>query len=263
MVCKREMKKILSIFVIVGLLAPFASFGAVTVNKKSAVTKKASVETQKTSGLASATSLLPAVISTVSGVMELKKATQALGADCSPTGSEISLINELVKEWARVGDTDASGAMSGFDSCYGDTYYSHIEQDGEKACATPFTDNNMIWKGYPRAESATVNKKTYSNVYDIFAKIPFGFDDYTKSEADQVKALIEKTERCAPNKISAKKRELWGGFLTNTISQVGSSAGVSGVGDVMQMATQFGAGGGGVSSVLGQFGGMATQMMDK
>ena len=196
--------------------------------------------------------------------MELKKATQALGADCAPSGSDISLVNELVKEWARVGDTDENGARSGLDQCLGGTYEAHVTQDGgEKGCAVWFVENGKIWNGYPMASSATVNKKTYSNFYDVFTKIPFGFDDYTKSEAAQVKALIEKTDRCMPSKISAKKRELWGGFLTNTISQVGSSAGVAGVGDVMQMASQFGAGGGGVSNMLGQFGGMATQMMDK
>lgn len=257
------MKKILSIFVIACLVAPFTAFGAVTVNKKSAVSKKASVETQKTSGLSAATSLLPTVISTVSGVMELKKATQALGSDCAPNSSEIYLVNELVKEWARIGDTDASSAKSGLDTCLGLTYKLHVEQDGEKVCAESFNEANMVWNGYPKADYATVGKKTYSNVYDIFAKLPFGFDDYTKSEAEQVKSLIEKTERCAPGKISAKKRELWGGFLTNTISQVGTGVGVSGVGDVMQMATQFSSGSGGVSGMLGQFGGMATQMMDK
>lgn len=240
------------------------AFGAVTVNKKSAVSKKASVETQKSSGLSAATSLLPAVMGTVSGVMELKKTTQALGTDCAPNSSEIYLVNELVKEWAKIGDTDSTSARSGLDNCQGGTYKTHVEMDGETACAEFFVESGgVIWNGYPKADYATVGKKTYSNVYDVFAKIPFSAEDYTKSEAEQIKSLMEKTERCEPGKLNAKKRELWGGFLTNTIGQVGSGVGVSGVSDVMQMATQFGSGGGGVSGMLGQFGGMATQMMDK
>jgi len=255
------MKKIISIFTIVGLLAPSVLMGAVTVHKKSSVNKKSSVEEQQTSGLTSAASLLPTVTGLVGGIMQLKKAQQELGKDCAPNSNEINLVNELVKEWAKVGDTSASNASSGFEACANNSYQSQMEQDNEKLCAVRYTEVGKIWHDYPMANIATVGKKTYSNVYDIFAKIPFSTADYTKSEAAQVKALIEKTERCAPSKISAKKRELWGGFLTNTISSVGTTAGVSGVSDVMQMATQFGAGGGGVSSMLGNFGSMATSML--
>lgn len=243
------MKKILSIFVVLILVAPSVSLGAVTVHKKSSVNKKAAVETQQTSNLASATSLLPTALNLFSGVMSLKKAQQELTADCAPTRSEVELVNDLVKEWAKIGDTDAEGARGNFDPCAYD-YQTYMELDGEQTCVDQFKIENKIWDEYPKAAIAKVGKKTYSNVYDIFDKIPFGYDDYTQSEAANVKKLIEKTERCAPSKISAKKRELWGGFLTSTITQVGSGAGVSGLDSVMQMATQLGGSGGGASTML-------------
>lgn len=254
------MKKILRIFVVIGILAPCVSFGAVTVHKKSAVNKKASVETQQSSGLSAATSLLPAVTGLVGGVMQLKKEQQELGKDCAPNSGEINLVNDLIKEWAKSGDTDANGAANGWDPCIG-SYQNNMQQDGEKTCVDKFNEPDRIWNGYPQASMATVGKKTYSNVYDIFARIPFVTNDYTQSEASQIKALIEKTDRCAPSKLSAKKRELLGGFLTNTISSVGSSAGVSGVSDVMQMAGQMGGSGGGVSSMLGNFGSMVPSLL--
>ena len=236
--------------------------GAVTVHKKTAVVKKAAVETQKTGGFAAATSLLPTVLGTVTSVIQLKKAQQELSADCAPTSSEISLVNDLVKEWAKVGDTSAEDAVSGWDECSGGSYQEEMDLDGEKSCYVAFDSEGMIWHKYPKADSAKVNKKIYSNVYDVFEKIPFGVEDYTKSEASRVQSLIAKMERCAPSKINAKKRELWGAFLTSTVTQVGTGAGVAGVGDIMQVAGQL-SGSGGVSNMLGQFGGLATQMMDK
>ena len=83
-------------------------------------------------------------------------------------------------------------------------------------------------------------------------KIPFGPEDYTESELSKVRGLLEKAERCAPDTISKKKRELWGNFLVGTISSVGSSTGAAGVSDVVGMAQSLGAtsGAGGISTVL-------------
>lgn len=272
------MKNLLKIFIMAVLLAPCVSMAEIVVHKKSVVSKPESSSGQS-GKVESVMGLLTPVLSTVQGVMQLKQATQELSANCVPTDSEIRTVNELVQEWAKIGDTNANGAVSGLERVSAnDTYQNAMENaDKNTIYADVFQDSKCknysdgcdntdcnIWCGYPKASKAKLgNGKNVSNIYDIFAKIPFDPKDYTKSELDKVSKLIEKSEKCAPGKIGAKKRELWGNFLTGTIANIGTSAGVSGVGDVMQMATQFSGSSGGVSNLLGGFGQMVPAILDK
>lgn len=270
------MKKILSVFVALAFVAPVVALGAVSVKKSPSVKKNAE------SAVDSATSLLPSVIGLVGGVKNLNAQQQQLVADCVPTSDEIRVVNDLVKEWAKIGDTDASGAIVGLgDPCNSDLSTTRSD-DGSYARFMETADNNevcferlvgssnkdMIWFGYPKASSAKVcdpvtNKdcKTVSNIYEIFEKIPFSTQDYTKAEAAKVAKLVAKSEKCAPSKINAAKRELWGGFLTQTLSGVGKTSGASGTDAVIQAVSS--AGGGGLQSMLPSLGQMATQVLDK
>ena len=103
------MKKIAAFFVLFACMVPCASWSAVNV-KSSGIKKAAPVATKQEDKLQSATSLLPTVIGLVGGVQALNKQQQQLSADCAPTSSEIQLVNDLVKEWAKTGTTTASGA---------------------------------------------------------------------------------------------------------------------------------------------------------
>lgn len=267
------MKKLLSIFAVMLIIAPSVSFGAIVVNKQSSVKKAAPVATQDSGGMSgglqSAASLLPAVIGLVQDVQQLKKSQQQLGADCVPSSSEISTVNDLVKEWAKIGDTSASSAVGGGSwvpaSSNGGTYGACMELQDKDGCYEVFNESNYIWNGFPKASSAKLqNGKNVSNIYVILGKIPFGPEDYTKSELSKVKGLMEKAARCDPSSISKKKKELWGNFLVGTIGKVGTATGTAGVSDVMGMAQTLGtSGGSGISSVLSSFGGQALQSFDK
>ena len=269
------MKKLLSIFIAMIIVAPSVSLGAVVVNKKSSVVKKAApVEAQDSGGLGggiqSAASLLPAVIGLVQDVQQLKKDQQQLSAGCAPSSTDINTVNDLVKEWAKISDTTADSAKSGLGTNVAGsgsaTYKDCMESQDKNGCYETFTDSGYVWTGFPKASSGKLsNGKDVSNVYLVFNKIPFGPEDYTQSELSKVKSLIEKTERCSPELISKKKKELWGNFLVGTIGKVGSATGTAGVSDVMGMAQTLGASGGagGVSSVLSSFGGQALQSFDK
>ena len=269
------MKKLFSIFVAMMFATPSVSLGAVVVNKQSSVVKKAApVEVQDSGGMGggiqSAASLLPSVIGLVQDVQKLKKDQQQLSAGCAPTSSEISTVNDLVKEWAKISDTTAESARSGswvsVDSSGSGTYQKCMEAQDKDGCYEVFKEADYVWTGFPKASAAKLeNKKDVSNIYLVLAKIPFGPDDYTKSELSKVKGLMEKAERCAPGTINKKKKELWGNFLVGTIGKVGSATNTAGVSDVMGMAQTLGASGGagGVSSVLSTFGGQALQSFDK
>ena len=273
------MKKILSIFVIGLFVAPSLTMAAVSnINVK----KAAPVATKKADKMESATSLLPTVIGLVGDIKTLTAQQQQLAADCIPTGDELNTVNELVKEWARIGETDYTSAVSGLGSVCGPagknnddrayetflTYYA----DKNETCYVQFdsdSDKGMPWQSFPRATYAKVCRGTdnkncndVSNIYDVFTKVSFGEADYTKAEATKIAKIIEKSQRCAPSKITAAKRELWGGFLTKTLGSVGQSSGASGTSAVIQTVSSMG-GNGGLQSILPSLGQVATQALEK
>lgn len=274
------MKNLLLFFMLLVCYVPYVAQGAVNVTS-SGVKKASAVKMQQVAPVDSATSLLPTVIGLVSDVKNLNAQQQQLTADCAPTGDEIKIVNDLVKEWAKIGETTAENAVSGLgepcsqatdDSSDDGSYQSRMEfADKNEACYERFTgesNRGAIWFNFPRATSARVcdvnnskNCHTVSNIYDVFAKIPFTTEDYTKSEATKIAKLLEKSEKCAPARIRAAKRELWGGFLTQTLSGVGKTSGASGTEAVIQAVSS--AGGGGLQSMLPSLGQMATQVLEK
>jgi len=264
------MKKVLSILIVFLCAATSVSQAAVNVKKA------APVATKKADATESATSLLPTVIGLVTNVKALQAQQQQLTADCAPTSDEINTVNDLVKEWAKLGETNASDAVSGLGNrdCNGG-YQAFINLYGDnskEACYETFVssaDKYTVWQDFPKVSSGkkcsdggSKNCKTVSNIYDIFAKIPFGDEDYTKAEAKKVAQLKEKALRCAPSKINAAKAELYGGFLTQTLSSVGQSTGAAGTASVLEAVSSMG-GSGDVKSMLPSLGQMATQMVDK
>lgn len=260
--------------IVLGFMVPVIAPGAVNVKKADPV------KPQTESATDSATSLLPGVINMYSSVKSLNEQQQQLVADCVPTSDEIRLVNELVKEWAKIGDSYAEGAIVGLgdvtcsDSNYnGSAYQEFMEHaDANQTCYERFigsSNENMIWYNYPRVSSArickdgnTKNCKTVSNLYDVFSKISFSTEDYTKAEAAKVAKLVEKSEKCAPAKVNAARLQLWGGFLTQTLGSVGKKSGASGTEAVIQAVSSMG-GSGGIQSMLPSLGQMATQVFEK
>ena len=262
------MKKVLGILIIFACAVTSVSQAAVNIKKA------APVATKKADATESATSLVPAVIGLVSNVKALQAQQQQLSADCAPTSDEINTVNNLVKEWAKLGETNASNAVSGLGNseCTGG-YQQFIDLfDDNESCYETFSaeaDKDTVWENFPKASSANKckdgtkkNCTKVSNIYDVFAKIPFGDEDYTMAEAKKVAQLKEKALRCAPSKIKAAKAELYGGFLTQTLSSVGQSTGAAGTASVLETVTSMG-GSGDIKSMLPSLGQMATQMTDK
>ncbi len=272
------MKKFISIFAILTII-PTLSWG-VTVKKSAAVA------TKKADKMASATSLLPGVIGMISNVQALRAQQQQMAAECAPTSTELETVNSLVKEWAKTGEVDWQSAVSGLgEPCLfvaGDdfeknkdssAYGYYVELNPDDVCYVQFgepkVDKGMVWNGFPKATSAKVcldgnnkNCKYVSNIYDIFSRIPFTEADYTKSELSKVAKLIEKSEKCAPEKLKAAKRELYGGFLTQTLGSIGQTSGAAGTPDIINAVSAMG-GSGNIQSMLPSLSQMALQSLDK
>ena len=261
------MKKIFAVFVICVCAVTYVSQAAVNIKKA------APVATKKASATETATSLVPTVVGLVGSVQNLQAQQKQLTADCAVSSSEISMVNDLVKEWAKLGETTPEDARKGLgDRDCTDGYQTHLELDDEKdSCYEVFktdADNKTVWKGFPKVSSGkkckdgNKNCTVVSNIWEIFEKIPFDNADYTQAEAAKIGKLKEKAERCSDSKIKAAKAELYGGFLTQTLSSVGQSTGAAGTSSVLNAVTSMG-GSGDLKSMLPSLGSMATQVMDK
>jgi len=272
------MKKIFAFFI--GTCVCMTCVVAMAANFQ--VKKASSVKTQEKSGLENVTSgsLLPNVIGLVSNVSALTKQQKELQAECVPTSSEISWVNERVKEYAKIGEKSAKDMLGGLkmDKCgYGETYAHSVEVNAAaklEPCVDVFpTDSNNphIWDDYPMAATATYcadgldvcsgsKKKTVSNMYDIFGAINFTLDDYTTDEASTYTKLMEKAEKCAPEKISARTKEAYKNFITSTISGAGTSTNTGGIMQAVGGLTQSG---GNVSSGIQSLAPSVLQFLDK
>lgn len=215
-------------------------FALCYLNGAVAAIKKASSVSEQTSqgaaGLMAGNSLIPTALGLVGNVMELNKQQAALSAECVPSDSEIEFVKKLVQEWAKAGGTID---MSGRTACLGKdgkNYAFSVKwaMDGSP-CYDAFNgekDENQIYKNYPypgkgfvlkdqSLEDSDKNRITKSDIYEIFPKIGFEDADYLASEVSMVAKLKEKAIKCAPEKLSAKQRELWGNMLTQTVGGLG------------------------------------------
>lgn len=238
----REMKKFFAFF-IAGVVC-LNCFGAMAANVT--VKKSSSVKKQETSGLDSITgnSLLPGVIGLVSNVAALKKQSAELKAECIPTDPEIRWVNKMVKEYVKIGEKTATDMVgTSANKCSGSSWDSELQDSrpvGQEPCVPVFSSaNNEIWVGYPEAKVGKYcpdladrlcpesSKKTESNIYSVFGQISFDQEDYTEDEINMYVKLMEKAEKCAPEKISARNREAYTNFLKTTISGAGQSTNVN------------------------------------
>ena len=248
------------------------------------VKKASNVKKQETSGLESITSgsLLPGVIGLVSNVSALTKQQKELAAECVPTATEINWVNNMVKEYAKTGAVTADSMFrtvtSGQKCEPNDTYADNLKvvatTNAIEPCTEFFgqvsgTDENMIWKGYPKASygyycadgmptCASSKQKYKSNIYKVFGAIDFTVVDYTTDEATMYGKMMEKMEKCSPENISKRNREAYSSFLTTTISNAGQT---TNTGTIMQAVGGLTNGGG--LSGIGSLAPTVTQFLDK
>lgn len=254
------------------LLTSNSSFAAITINKAAPVAKQETTVTDATA------SLIPTVLGLVGSVRELNAKQKELTQDCIPTQQEINFVNETMKEWAKTGalSADEIWRNKNWNRCDGPSggYATSIqisESVGEDKliCFDYFgseSDKNMVWFEFPKASVAQYcddgsttcsNKKTKSNIYDIFNLVDFSTKDYTASEATMAAKLIAKIEQCSSSKLSAKKTAMWGEFLMNTVGSIGQPTSTD---VIMQQVS--GVVGGGTSGALQSLGSIATQFLN-
>ena len=272
----REMKK--HIAFLISLVVCMGGFAAMAADFQ--VKKASSVKKQEKSGLESiaSNSLVPGVVGLISNVTALTKQQKELAAECMPSSTELSWVNSMVREYAKIGEITAESMFTKIDQakCVGETYsysVSVVGNSGEKPCADYNKEQDVIWAGYPEASTGTYcadgsldmklcpssKKKQVSNVYAVFGAINFSQEDFTEDEINMYSKMMEKADKCAPEKISQRNREAYASFLKATITGAGQTTNTAGVWDAIGNLTQSG---GGLSG-LGSLAPTVTQFLDK
>lgn len=268
------MKKALIAFVaITSCMTMQVAMGAITVKKA------APVATQSASSSSTTASLVPTVLSLVSDVQSLNAKQKELTTECVPSNTEITFVNNAVKEWAKTGAMSAEEVKKQLKrpSCENASSYEvsvklAAGSGVDNICYNTFSDYSdvgTVWAGYPKVGIAKYcddgtdnckNKKTKSDIYEIFNLVDFSEADYTKQEATMAAKLIAKIENCSDAKLSQRKRAMWGEFLTTTIGSVGQKTNTATIMNTVGSITKSGTN---VSSGLSSLGSVATQFLNK
>lgn len=270
------MKKILLIFITGVISLTGIPVFAVTINKA------APVAAQESSSSTTVSSLVPTVLNLISNVQQLSAKQKELTNECIPSSQEINFVDNTVKEWAKTGAMTADEVQRrlGRQRCRvaNGGYASAVEVAAgtdmdELICYDYFAgDGNagMVWENFPKVGKATYcsdgspagmcsdkNKVTVSDIYDIFNLIDFTEVDYSASELTMAAKLMSKIEQCSYSRLSAKKREMWGEFLTTTVNSLGEP---TNTGSIMQSVSTI-TGGSGLGSSIGSIGALATSLL--
>ena len=235
------------------------------------------------------------VVNAIAMGQEQKK----LVAGCEPTSSEVSFVNSMIKEWAIAGAknplaskdgvggtmkgcTDANGVslVDGEDKpSYAATvkaYYASAGNDiAGLICYDVFKNDEArgaVWAGFPKAAVADYcagggdlslcskgNKKKATNLWTLFELIDFEEKDYTRAEASKALALLQKAQNCSGTKLAAKRLESFGGFLVNTVGNLGQKTNTASIMDAIPNLV----GPGGGAGKLGGIAPVVTQFLDR
>jgi hypothetical protein len=216
----------------------------------------------------------------VSGIQQLNVKQRELTAECVPSSAEISFVDNAVKEWAKTGAMSAEdvrkklnrrdcGSTNGYESSVRYAVATGLEEDICYNTFTGYGNDGMVWAGYPKVGLASYcddgsddckNKKTKSDIYEIFNLVDFGEADYTRQEATMAAKLISKIENCSDARLSQKKRAMWGDFLISTIGSVGQKTNTGTIMDTVGNITKSGTN---LTGGLSSLGSVATQFLNK
>lgn len=269
------MRKIFKPLIALLCVAPmFAADAAMQIKKAAPVAVKESA-----SGLEGGASLIGSVLGLVGNVVEMNSKQNALTADCIPSTAEMNFVDATMKEWAKTGQMTAEQAKAALkrEPCSSMNCYAlEVQSNGNVAGLAPKYNvfvgpgnDGYVWEGFPKTGKGTYCKSgaiscsgsdliTMSDTYDLFNLIDFGPADYTPTEATMAAKLLNKVENCSSAKLSMKKKEMWGEFLTTTMGNLGQK---TNTGDIMQTVGSIGNSGG--AGALNSIGGIATQFLNK
>ena len=266
-------KALIAIIAMCSSVTAQVAMGAVAIKKAAPVTSQAASSSSTTASLA------PTVLSLVSNVQQLTAKQKAMTTECVPSSTEISFVDNVVKEWAKTGAMTAEEVEKrlhmkrcGRGNSYAVSVREATGTGMDDICYDVFSgtgNEGTVWYEFPKVSIVTYcddgtdvckNKKTKSDIYEIFNLVDFGEADSTKQEATMAARLITKIDECSDSKLSQKKRAMWGEFLTTSIGSVGQKTSTATIMNTVGSMTKSGAD---LTGGLSSLGSVATQFLSK
>ena len=146
-------KAVIAIAIMIPCITTCVAMGAVTVKKA------APVATQAASSTSTTASLVPSVLNLVSNVQQLNAQQKELTTECMPSSTEISFVDNVIKEWAKTGAASAEDVQKQLKRrpCSGGVGYATDVKDAvviglDDICYDNYVgsgDKGMVWYGFP------------------------------------------------------------------------------------------------------------------
>jgi hypothetical protein len=266
------MRRICSLFLSLAVLLE-TPLCAATIKKAAAVAE----QKQTGADAAAGTDLVGTAIGLFAGFQNLKKQEEALSNACAPSDQEIAFVNQMIQQYAMIGERSGSEMFSSLppkEFTLGCAYEDTVaEGEGVTLCYDAYTDGKddatkrPIWYLYPKASKAfkcppdkpncdTKDKRYYSNIYDIYGAMGWSDADLTPDELSAHSKLMAKIEECSPEVLKRKKQEMTGSLITGTLGSIGKKQNTAGIMQQVQGMSQNSAGGGAMGGILQVGGGL-------
>jgi hypothetical protein len=254
------MRRICSLFLSLAVMLETPLWAA-TIKKAAAVSE----QTQTGVDSAAGTDLVGTAIGLFSGFQSLKKQEEALSNACAPSYSEVAFVNQMVQQYAMMGERSGNEMFSSLppkEFNLGCTYKDTAgEGDGVTVCYDAFVDKGPIWYLYPKADRAlkcpqdkpncdTKDQRYYSNIYEIYGAMAWNDEDLLPDELSAHSKLMAKMEECSPAVMKRKRQEMTGSLITGTLGSIGQKQNTGGIMQQVQGMTQNGTGGGAMGGIL-------------
>jgi hypothetical protein len=209
----------------------------------------------------------------VANVMATNAHLAALSASCRPSSSEVTWVNNMVREYAKAGGprpTDITLCGAAGES---GAFKLFVEGDsGKSLCYEIFAGTShagMIWAGYPMASEACrckprgecgtsckdTDREYKSNIYEVFATVESYFSeaDFLANEASTLATFRRKAEECAPGRLAAQRQSMWTNLALGAAGSLGQRQGVPSTMESVGAIMGASAGGGGIGGAALQF----------
>ena len=269
------MKKIIAIFA--ALLFAGEAMAAYQIRRAEAV--QAAPAEAGAAGLMGALSqpggLAATALGVVGTVTQLRTQTTALRRECEPTAGDVSFVNQMVQEYARIGRGTAEeliGSLQVHRCLHGHSFESSVAQ-GTQAdeCVDVFTNTGntgRIWYNYPRAANSRrvcpANNQNcnmdrdgvvFSNVYRIYMALGWQVDELLPNEIANHNRLVDRSQTCDPAAVRQRTAQATLGAVMGLAGQAGGPAtGQTATGVTGMVQTMGAAGSGGMGALQGVMG---------
>jgi len=198
-------------------------------------------------------------------VTALRTKTTELRRECEPSLSDITFINQMVQEYAKLGRSSAKELIENIHNVQyacpeGQKFKQNVKSGMPEECVDIFRgtgNNGKIWFEYPMADKSdrmcpSNNQQcnedrdgiVHSNAYRIYMALGWEEADLLPNEIANHTRLIGRASTCDPSAVKRRIAETTMSGIMGIVNQTGQSNTTGTANGVMEMVQGMGSSGG-------------------